>query len=322
MIFKKKMKVNLKSINLLVTPYCNLKCKMCEYTEGTKNVNAMSTEELKDVISQARELGLERLELSGGEPMMKKDIYDIISYSKSIGVKRIVMMTNGVLIGKEEAQKLVEAGLGDVVFSLEGHKELNDKIRGKGSFDKTVEAIKNLQNYDSINCVRVNITLNKLNYSSTLDFIKYLVEDLNIKSISINPYNPFMFGPENKYVESLKVTDDDMDKVQEALEKIIAYVKSKDIDFSHENYLRKFIDFFKGEKLLPLYGCDAPLNSCAIDITGGVHACWGDKELSGNIRETSLKKIVSNKHYLEFCQDALDKKCEGCLNTCYDRIYN
>ena len=131
-----------------------------------------------------------------------------------------------------------------------------------------------------------------------------------------------MFGPENKYVETLKITDDDMEKVKEALEEIIAYVKSKDIDFSHENYLRKFIDFFKGEKLFPLYGCDAPLNSCAIDITGGVHACWGDKELSGNIREMPLKKIVSGKHYLEFCQDALDKKCEGCLNTCYDRIYN
>ena len=73
---------------------------------------------------------------------------------------------------------------------------------------------------------------------------------------------------------------------------------------------------------MPLYGCDVPQNSCAIDVVGGVHACWGDKELSGNIRETSLKKIVSCKHYLEFCKDALNKKCEGCLNTCYDRIYN
>lgn len=322
MIFKKKLKTDLKSINLLVTPFCNLKCKMCEYTTGTQNADAITTEEIKDLISQARDLGLERLELSGGEPMVKKDIYDIIHHSKSIGVKDIVMMTNGVLIGEDEAKKLVEAGLDAVVFSLEGNEELNDDIRGKGSFAKTVNAIKILQNYDSISCIRVNITLNKLNYSTTLDFIKYLVEDLNIKSISINPYNAFMFGPENKYVETLKITDDDMEKVKEALEEIIAYVKSKDIDFSHENYLRKFIDFFKGEKLFPLYGCDAPLNSCAIDITGGVHACWGDKELSGNIREMPLKKIVSGKHYLEFCQDALDKKCEGCLNTCYDRIYN
>ena len=299
MIFKKKLKVDLKTINLLVTPFCNLKCKMCEYTVGTQNVDAMTTEELKSVISQARELGLERLELSGGEPMVIKDIYDIIGYSKSIGVKRIVMMTNGVLIGEDEAKKLVEAGLDDVVFSLEGNEELNDYIRGEGSFKKTVNAIKLFQKYNSVNCIRVNITLNRLNYSTTLDFIKYLVEELNVKSISINPYNAYMFGPEN-----------------------ITYVKSKDIDFSHENYLRKFIDFFKGEKLMPLYGCDVPQNSCAIDVVGGVHACWGDKELSGNIRETSLKKIVSCKHYLEFCKDALNKKCEGCLNTCYDRIYN
>lgn len=322
MIFKKKLKVDLKSINLLVTPFCNLKCKMCEYTVGTQNVDAMTTEELKSVISQARELGLERLELSGGEPMVKKDIYDIIGYSKSIGVKRIVMMTNGVLIGEDEAKKLVEAGLDYVVFSLEGNEELNDYIRGEGSFKKTVNAIKLFQKYNSVNCIRVNITLNRLNYSTTLDFIKYLVEELNVKSISINPYNAYMFGPENKYVNDLKITDEDMDKVKDTIEEIITYVKSKDIDFSHENYLRKFIDFFKGEKLMPLYGCDVPQNSCAIDVVGGVHACWGDKELSGNIRETSLKKIVSCKHYLEFCKDALNKKCEGCLNTCYDRIYN
>src|SRR5690606_12895269 len=159
-----KNKVSIKRLNLLISKRCNLHCRMCDYRLGSLFTKELTIDQIKDLIHDAVDLGLEQLELSGGEPMLYKDIYKVIEYGKSFGLK-IMMMTNGVLIGEDEVEKLVFSGLQGVVISLEGFEEINDKIRGLGNYEKAINAIKGFQKQKKhMDFIKVGITISQYNY--------------------------------------------------------------------------------------------------------------------------------------------------------------
>lgn len=245
--------MSLERINLAVTKYCNLRCRMCDYPSGKFWTNALSKEQIKDLIREAAELGVKTVELSGGEPMMRKDIYEIISFAASLNLK-VFMASNGVLIGPEEVKKLLDAGLTLVTFSLEGPEELNDSIRGAGNFKKTMQAIKSFLGYrEQIPEleVMVGIVLSKYNYKMIADFSEYLLKDVGINSISINPFNASMLSEKNRKLREaeFKITSDMMPDLKNEIQKLV--------DLSNENpdrmpaaaYLDRIPDYFSGKNL-------------------------------------------------------------------------
>ncbi len=269
-------------------------------------------------------MGLGQLELSGGEPMTRKDIFDIIALSKTLSLKTL-MMTNGVLIREEEAAMLVDCGLNGVVISLEGFEELNDKIRGQGSYKKAIEAIKHFQKYSAkMDIIKVGITLSKYNYRFIFQFIKYLVEQIGVKIISINPFDGKMLFERNleKRRNEFEISKELIPDIQEELEKIISYSKEAKVDIPAEDYLLKIPKYFEGEKMVPVSGCPDPSYGCSIDSNGGVYPCWGDPVLLGNIKEMSIKDILISNQYIEFCKAAMNGKCKGCLSACHSQIHS
>ncbi|NGM80829.1 radical SAM protein [Paenibacillus sp. 7124] len=161
-----------------MTRACNLSCKHC-YANAcpAHDPDEMTTEEAKRFIEDLAAFHVPVLLFSGGEPLIRKDIFELISYAAGKGL-RPVISTNGTLITKDTAQKLKEAGVGYVGVSLDGLEERHDAFRGrKGSFEQALNGIRNCLAIGQK--VGVRFTISKHTYGD-LDGVLELIERENI----------------------------------------------------------------------------------------------------------------------------------------------
>lgn len=129
-----------------ITRACNLKCVHCYNDSGTcKADDELSTEEAQVVLDDLAQFGVPSVLFSGGEPLMRPDLFELIRYAVERGL-RAVISTNGTLITHDMATKIKQHGVSYVGISLDGIGDINDKFRGvSGAFDRAVAGIKNCQ---------------------------------------------------------------------------------------------------------------------------------------------------------------------------------
>jgi Fe-coproporphyrin III synthase len=128
-----------------LTRTCNLKCIHC-YTdsEARQYPNELSTDEAKSVLDDLAEFKVPAVLFSGGEPLIRKDIFDLAAYARAKGL-HVVLSTNGTLISREVAQRLKDLEFAYVGLSLDSAvPELHDKFRGtEGAFERTMKGFRN-----------------------------------------------------------------------------------------------------------------------------------------------------------------------------------
>jgi heme b synthase len=126
-----------------ITRNCNLSCVHCRAaaTHGPYE-GELETAACLRLLDQIRELGTPIVILTGGEPMLRSDIYEVARYGTDLGL-RMVMAPNGTLITPESARALLEAGIRRISVSLDGATaERHDAFRGvEGAFDRALEGI-------------------------------------------------------------------------------------------------------------------------------------------------------------------------------------
>ena len=153
-----------------VTDRCNSSCRYCYATYYARGQAEMSTEQVFSIIDCLARRGARRINLSGGEPLIREDIGKIIRRVKSYGME-CVMNTNGLLI----PEKIDDVRELDVVsISLDGDREAHDANRGRGSFDKVMAAI-DCVNENNIP-LQVSVTLTKQNIGS-ISFLNDLAKE-------------------------------------------------------------------------------------------------------------------------------------------------
>jgi heme d1 biosynthesis protein len=120
---------------------CNLTCKHCYSISADHNFpNELSTSEVFKVIDDLKAFGVPVLILSGGEPLLRPDIYEISSYAKEKGFY-VGLSTNGTLINEENIEQIADMHYDYVGISLDGLKETHDKFRRKqGAFEASLHA--------------------------------------------------------------------------------------------------------------------------------------------------------------------------------------
>lgn len=164
------------------TRRCNLKCVHCYATalDEEKGIDPMSTEQGKALIDDLAAYGAPVLLLSGGEPLVRKDLVELAAYATSQGM-RAVISTNGTLITKEKARELKHVNLSYVGISLDGAEEVHNKFRGvPNTFKKTLEGIENCK-AEGLK-VGLRFTINKRNVAD-LPIIFDLLRDLEIPRV-------------------------------------------------------------------------------------------------------------------------------------------
>ncbi|MBW8042143.1 MAG: radical SAM protein [Planctomycetes bacterium] len=157
-----------------ITRACNLKCVHCYNDSGAcKADDELSTEEAKVVLDDLARFGVPSVLFSGGEPLMRPDLFELIEYAGEQGM-RTVISTNGTLITADLAKKIKEWGVSYVGISLDGIGQINDKFRGvSGAFDKAVKGIRNCQ--DAGVRIGLRLTLTRKNIQdleSLFDFFE------------------------------------------------------------------------------------------------------------------------------------------------------
>ena len=125
------------------TRRCNLKCMHCySHSQDINYTGELSTDEAKRLIDGLADFGVPVLLFSGGEPLLRRDLFELISYTRNKGI-RAVISTNGTLITEEQAVRLGDAGLSYVGVSLDGLKAVHDRFRGvTDSFERAMSGIR------------------------------------------------------------------------------------------------------------------------------------------------------------------------------------
>ncbi len=153
---------------------CNLKCVHC-YTdsEARKYEGELSTEEGMALIEDLARFQIPALLFSGGEPLMRKDLFELASHAVSLGI-RPTLSTNGTLISPEVARRIKDLGFTYVGISLDGIGDINDAFRGqKGAFSRAMSGFRNCKEVGQR--VGLRLTLTRHNYtdlSRIFDFIE------------------------------------------------------------------------------------------------------------------------------------------------------
>ena len=142
------------------TRRCNLRCKHC-HAFGGEPSKELSTEEARELIQKLKETGIKTLVFSGGEPLMRKDIFTLISDATEKDFN-IFIATNGTLISREIARMLSEFDVGVVVGIDALSDEIHDELRGvKGALSATMRGIENCMHYDIY--LHFNIVASRMN---------------------------------------------------------------------------------------------------------------------------------------------------------------
>jgi mycofactocin radical SAM maturase len=127
-----------------LTYACNLACVHCLSSSGRRDPRELSTEQCKAIIDELMRMQVFYVNIGGGEPTVRPDFWELVDYATAhkVGVK---FSTNGVRITEEVAARLAASDYVDVQISLDGATaEVNDAVRGAGSFAMAVRALENL----------------------------------------------------------------------------------------------------------------------------------------------------------------------------------
>ena len=129
------------------TNQCNMFCSHCYREAGEKAQGELTTAEGKKLIEEIKKAGFRIMIFSGGEPLMRPDIFELIAYATKVGL-RTVLGTNGTLITAEVAAKLKAAGVMGVGISLDSlDQQKHDTLRAyEGAWQQAVAGMANCRN--------------------------------------------------------------------------------------------------------------------------------------------------------------------------------
>lgn len=319
---EKRMRYPLNLVYLEVTHQCNLQCRHCYAAAGEKRPHELTTEELLSVIDQLSELGVFYTEVTGGEPLLREDIFEVLSAlrKKKIGV---FLFTNGVLLNRETIQKLKDIGVDQVVVSLDGASaSSHDYLRGAHIFSDVIRNIQELKR--SGFRLRINTVIHQKNKHELVQLLN-LLEEVGADEFRLSPLIPEGRGRENL---ELGVSPEEYGKIL--------------LDYSaHAELNRKTqIPIQTGEGycmeavgMLKKTSCGVGTFSCMVRADGCVVICPSlsdDRWSAGNIRDHSLEDIWEHSDVFDplrkFSVDDIEacKTCQWkytCLAGCRAHAY-
>lgn len=292
-----------------ITSRCNLNCIHCRLENKDDFSNKELTfEEIIEIINKLKEFeSVEWISIGGGEPLLRKDLYDIIKYSKENGFK-ILLVTNGILVDEKVIENLQNSGLNRVQVSIDGfEKKTHELIRGKNTFDKTLNSIRlflNSKIETTIRCV-----INKLNYTEVEDLIKFFAKE-GVPSISIR-----RFVPSGNSIPNFKELYLDSNIYHDILKKSFLLGKSLKVKIASGDPLalvvQKELGLIKSENFLG--GCTIGITYLYIDPFGKIKPCPMLNLILGDAKKDSLKLIWENSEiYKNSRKRFVSGKCFNC----------
>ncbi len=281
-----------------ITHNCNYGCSYCIFSCNKKRVDGeLTTKECFHVIDELVNNGFKHLKITGGEPFIRKDIVEILNYAS----KKLVVdvSTNASLINEKTVDELNKINLKMIHVSLDGSKEEHETVRGKDTYERTINGLKALKK--SKNKVRIGSVIHIKNENNLENLVKDSI-DLGADEIIFSIMEP-VDGQSKEFVKT------------SSNEELI-----KTIDNIRNMYKEKIIvNYNFGKQPTYVKKCPAGDKFLYINNMGFISPCPWVYENNKNciskisLRDNNLKDVLKDKDISIF----LSSKSKG---ICYGKI--
>ena len=288
------------------TRECHLKCKHCYRDAGIKDNDELSTAEGKSLIDEIARAGFKILILSGGEPLLRKDIFVLCSYAKQAGI-RPVFGTSGTTITPEVAVKLKESGAACMGISLDSAEpDIHDEFRQvPGAWEKALAGMENCRKAGLP--FQIHTTVVEQNYQEF-----EAITDLAVRQGAI-AHHIFFLVPtgRGKDIEADALREK---QYEQLLHRILKKQKTVDIELK-PTCAPQFMRIARQMNMSMRFsrGCLAGTAYCCITPNGDVQPCPYLPPKVDNVLDTPFSEIWKDA---ELFQELRTEKFEGKCGNC------
>ena len=307
-------KHELKDLFWECTLSCNLNCKHCGSRAGNKKYDdELTTEEIKTAFKQiadSMDISEVLINVTGGEPLMRKDLCDVMEYATNTLGFHWGMTSNGMLLTDANIENLKRANLDTIAISIDGLEDTHDKFRGiPGSYKMVINNIKKLKKANFVNHIQVTTVFHKENIGE-LEELYNVMQTLDLDSWRLVTIDPIGRAEDNK---ELMLNGQEIKKVLDFIKDNKKNKKLK-ILYGCPGYLG--LDYEK-EVRSKYFNCRTGISVASILYNGDLFVCPDvpriPRLIQGNIRTDNFKDVWENK-YKEFRTENRTK-CDEC-NKC------
>ena len=279
---------------------------MCEY--WGRRPGQLSLETLQRLAAELPKLGVRNIYLTGGEPMLHPDFDAIVAHFMEGGVG-IRLSTNGTLLKSRDLSSL--RGIKSLSVSLDGLKEVHDRIRGRaGCFDAVFEGIDRFRRFAPEIPMSVSVTVLPSNVGSLQELVHYCKER-GIDELGFQPFVP-SFSREPYRSSLSKEIESGLTDIRKAF----AWLREcRDCTSNVKEYYSLCETFCSGD-FAKLPHCRAGNDIFVINSDGSVAPCSGIRG-AGNVETMDVRAILDSVEYGSLIRRAERRQCAQCLFYCF-----
>jgi len=303
-----------------ITHKCNLRCRICDIWKNADKERDLPGRYVKKILREAGALGIKEIAFSGGEALLRGDIFEIIEYARGLGRKNIGLLSNGIAVRRhfKELEPFFCDGTLIPVISLDSLRpELHNYIRAdSAAWEGSIGALKALSSLKK-SCPEVRFSVITIIFERNLDELEDIysfVRDLGACGIQYQPLLANNLQMAQRKDAELWVKSGNIGKLEAAVSALTAR-KRRDGAFlrNSEANLGLFKKYFAGELLPEDCVCLSAGRTILIANDGHCRTCFS---AYGDIRRQSLEKIVSGRE-IAAAREGVKKCLWPCLLPCF-----
>ena len=301
-------------VNWAITGRCNLRCTHCYGDYGETQSAELPLPLIKETIDELKQMGTRRFTIEGGEPLFRSDVEEILTYIKAYRLEQS-LCTNGIYLKKfiDVVEKCVDL----LIFSLDGQEAFHDKVRGKLTYKKTIEAMelarkRNIRQL--LFCTLIDENIKDIEHVVDLAREYGTSVTFNIAVAKVNESGSGERTALNKMQD---------EKYKEAIKKIVELKKKgapifysmKNYnqvlnwpDFQKEKYWPEDLDSLPSHTKAQMIPCWAGRRFLYIECNGDVYPCY---QMVGTMKVKNIEKDGIKKAFYHLNQS---RHCTRCYN--------
>ena len=249
-----------------ITHRCNARCRHCHLGVPVKDEKQASPERFGEI---CREIKPVAILVSGGEPLLRKDVEDVVSaLANPKGAPYVAMTTNGWLLDKERYHRFRQLGVDRFSISLDFPDERHDEFRQLPGLFRRIESLVEALDGEGEKAINISCVLQKLNFRDMLKFVE-LGNRWGVR-VNFSTYTAMRTGEED-----LLLSGDDVQELKELIEEIIVLKRTNRNIRTSSYVLRRIVEFFEnggipncrsGDRFL-VVNPDGTLSPCGLIMT-------------------------------------------------------
>ncbi|MFH0984785.1 MAG: glycosyltransferase [Candidatus Omnitrophota bacterium] len=303
-----------------ITHACNLSCRICDIWKTSRDEKEMDLDSVKKMLSQAKELGIGNIALSGGEVLSRADIFEILDHARALKIKDLGILSNGILIHKNMSKLkpyLLDKTISPVVSLDSLQENRHNHLRNSDTaWQETVEGLRALSALKKEH-FQVSFHLIAIIYNDNLEELPALVDfarSLGANSLQFQALLPNNLMMAERKSSPFWVREDRLIVLDEVLDHLIR-LKEENPGFI-KNSVRNLAlmkKYYRGT----LNSGDAPCRSAGktvlVSNQGTCATCFS---VYGDIRKHTLREILTGPEIVR-AQKAVEKCHRPCLLPCF-----